>query len=201
MLATAWFYHTSREFFLPILSIDLVSEYILLSYFFSLLIRSEIVRKILVFSNIPFLTYWLFVFINTDKSAYNNGPQLVELLFFIVVIIYYFFERMRYTVAVPLYQTLSFWISVGLFVYFSGVFFYILLVETYFSKSPSADRDRILNELKMISCSVVILKNLILGFAVTVKETGEEAEEYNFNIPLDMDLDSFESFTPKNNLN
>ena len=102
----------------------------------------------------------------------------------------------RFSLTRPLYQTVNFWISVGLFVYFSGSFFYILLVEDFFRKSH-----RILMEFRQISTAIVLLKNLVLSFAVCVKEMPEETGEYEFNIPLDMNLDSFESFTPKNNLN
>lgn len=196
LLFIARYYSPNRETYLLVLRFDLIFEYLILSFFYWHLIRSVVVRRILLLSNIPFVAFCLFIYFQTDNARFHYGPTLIELLVFIIVIIYYFFERMRLSVATPVYQTLNFWISVGLFVYFSGVFFYILLVETYYRKS-----DRILNELKLISCSVVILKNLILGFATTVKEAAEGSEEYEFNIPLDMDLDSFESFTPKNNLN
>jgi hypothetical protein len=197
LLFVARYYSPSRETYLLVLRFDLVFEYLILSFFFWHLIRSVILRRVLLLSNIPFLAYCLYIYSQTDYATFNNGPTLIELLVFLIVIIFYFFERMRLSMAVPLYQTVNFWLSVGFFVYFSGVFFYILLVETYYLRSDA----RILAELKLISCSVVILKNLILSFALSVKEVAEGPEEYNFNIPLDMDLDSFETFTPKNNLN
>jgi glucan phosphoethanolaminetransferase (alkaline phosphatase superfamily) len=133
---------------------------------------------------------------SAERTAFVKDPQLLEYMVFIVIIIFYFFERMRFSLTRPLYQTVNFWISVGLFVYFSGSFFYILLVEDFFRKSH-----RILMEFRQISTAIVLLKNLVLSFAVCVKEMPEETGEYEFNIPLDMNLDSFESFTPKNNLN
>jgi len=103
---------------------------------------------------------------------------------------------MRFSFQIPVYQTINFWVAVGLFVYFSGIFFYILLSESYFSKNI-----RFRDELLLIYTSVTILKNLILAFAVTVKEPKAESEDYEFNIPLEINLDSFESYTPTNNLN
>lgn len=183
----------SRPSFLLIFKFDLISEYLILTYFFWLLIRSRIVRHLLVASTVPFVFYSLWVFSTSPNTTFNNSPTLVELLVFIVVIIYYLFEQMRISFQMPVYQTISFWLSVGLFVYFSGIFFYILLVESYFRQS-----DRIKNELILISSTVLILKNIILALAFTVKESKAEDSNYEFNIPLEINLDSF---TPYNNLN
>jgi len=190
------YFFQSRPVFLLILKFDLISEYIILIYFFWLLIQSKIAKKILVFSIIPFCFFCLLAFQKTGNTTFNSAPTLVELLVFIIVIIYFLFEKMRISYQMPVYQTINFWVAVGLFVYFSGIFFYILLVESYFSQSNS-----IKNELLLISSIVTILKNLILAFAVTVKEPKAELEEYDFNIPLEINLDSFESYTPTNNLN
>jgi len=186
----------SKTLYIIILRFHLMFEYLIVSFFFSLLIRSKVVRYLVLFSSVPFLIYCGLDFYWTDNETFHNTPTLIELLFFIIVIIYFLFEKMRFSFQMPVYQTINFWVAVGLFVYFSGIFFYILLSESYFSQN-----ERVRNELLLIYISVTILKNLILAFAVTVKEPKAESEDYEFNIPLEINLDSFESYTPTNNLN
>ena len=88
----------------------------------------------------------------------------------------------------PIYSTIKFWICVGLFVYFTGNFFYILLVEN--SKNASQE---VKNQLTIIYCVVTITKNLILGLAFLNKdEVGKEGEDGSdfLDFPNDINLDS-----------
>ena len=163
-----------------------------MGYFFSLILRNDLARTLLRISIIPFAVYCLFDLLTNDQAVFRNVPMLIEQIIFMSLIILVFFEKMKLNFQVPIYQTINFWILVGLFVYFSGIFFYILLAENY------RLNERIRMELFMINTFVIVVKNLILGFALTVKEPEETPEEYEFMIPLEIDLDSF---TPSNNLN
>ncbi len=100
---------------------------------------------------------------------------------------------MQHSFEVPIYQTISFWICVGLFVYFTGNFFYILLVEN----SKNAD-EVVKNELKIIYCVVTITKNLILGLAMFNSKVEETPKEKSLEIPTNLNLDSY---TPNIHLN
>ncbi len=73
----------------------------------------------------------------------------------------------------PIYNSIHFWISVGLFMYFTGNFFYILLVEY----STLADAE-VKNQLKVIYSAVTIIKNLLLGLAfLSSEKTDAESDE------------------------
>jgi hypothetical protein len=165
----------------------------MIAYFYWNLLKARILRNLLIISIVPFSALCLFDLIKFGNSQFKHLPTLVEFAFFILVIICYLFERMRYYFHTPIYNTINFWISVGLFIYFSGNFFYVLLAQT--STSQSTD---IKNDLVMISGTVTLLKNFVLGFALTVKEPNESPDEYEFKIPLEINLDSF---TPGNYLN
>jgi hypothetical protein len=91
----------------------------------------------------------------------------------------------------PIYSTIYFWINVGLFVYFTGNFFYILLVEN----SINANNE-VRNQLKIIYSVISILKNIILGFALLQKQT----KDISLNSPFPKDL-NLDIITPNNKLN
>ena len=98
---------------------------------------------------------------------------------------------MRYNVSVPIYQSINFWISVGLFVYFTGNFFFLLFLE-----NPQKLTQEFKAELIIIYSSVTIIKNVINGFAFMASNEIPEKDE--LNIPSEMNLDGFR---PNNNLN
>ncbi len=86
----------------------------------------------------------------------------------------------------PIYNSIHFWISVGLFVYFTGNFFYILLVEYSTLASPEVK-----NQLKVIYSAVTITKNLLLGLAfLSSEKTDQELNENFLNNSKDYDSDS-----------
>ena len=108
-------------------------------------------------------------------------------------IIFFLFEKIQINHEIPIYSLISFWVCVGLFVYFTGNFFYILLVQN----SANADSG-IKNQLKLIYCVITISKNLILSFALIKNEIENTINKYNFQIPKDL---NFDSFSPNNNIN
>ena len=171
-------------FYLFLLRFNIIVEYIILIYFISLIIKESIVKKIVLFSIIPFSIYYIFDFIKS-RGSIPNDPSIVEFLVFIVILIYFFFEKMKISVQFPIYQTIYFWICVGLFLYFTGSFFFLLLISNV-NKS-----DIILTgQMTVIYNIVTIIKNLLLGSALLVKnDPTDDANE--FKIPNEMDLDNF----------
>jgi|JI10StandDraft_1071094.scaffolds.fasta_scaffold57872_2 hypothetical protein len=101
---------------------------------------------------------------------------------------------MQHSFQTPIYETIIFWISVGLFVYASGIFFYILLI----TNSNKADV-HFLSQLKVVYAFVTIIKNIVLSIAL-FKSNKEDnfKDDKTLNLPSELDLDSF---YPNNNLN
>ena len=90
----------------------------------------------------------------------------------------------------PLYQSSSFWICVGFFLYFTGTFFFFLFIKS--STDPEFIR-----QMNFIYGLVTVTKNILLGISMFVKENIEETNEL-LQIPTDLDLDEFSLTTQKN---
>lgn len=161
-----------------------VLEYSLLAYFFSLYIRNKAIKKILLYSPIPFLIFCIYDFINQKVPAIPFVPLSVEHITLLVFIIYYFFEVMQEMVVEPIYQRAIFWISVAFIINFSGNFFLFL-----YSKNDYGDDDVFKRQYTIIYTTVTVLKNLLLCISILIKESGQD------NIsppgPIDIDLDTF----------
>jgi hypothetical protein len=90
----------------------------------------------------------------------------------------------------PLYQSIIFWICVGLFLYFTGSFFFFL-----FSKTRAGQQFTIL--MDSIYGIVVILKNVFLSLSLFASENNEDKETM-LHIPNDLDLDELPQPNSKN---
>lgn len=97
---------------------------------------------------------------------------------------------MNTVVEYPLYQSISFWICVGLFIYFTGNFFFFLFITS------SKDK-QFIEQMKIIYGIVTICKNIVLCIALLSSEKIESQDDI-LHIPNDLDLDSFH---PKTALN
>ena len=160
--------------------------------FFYYLYKNKIAKRILLFSIIPFFILWISSLLRTDKNTFDSFPVITEFLIFIVALIFYFYEKMRIVTIYPLYQSISFWLCVGLFIYFTGNFFYLLFTST--SKDPS-----FIKQMKEVYSIVNIVKDLILGLAWFAYEQKEKIED-ELSLPKDLHLDDDLSFTLPPNL-
>jgi len=87
----------------------------------------------------------------------------------------------------PLYQSISFWLCVGFFIYFTGNFFYLLFLTSTSDK-------KLVTEMKIVYTIVTITKDIILCLAWFAQEHNETKEE-ELRIPEDLHLDEDLSFT------
>lgn len=180
-------YKVSREYFLLNIRVYILTEYALLSLFFFFVFKNRFVKRLLLFSIIPFSVFCILNYMHSEKATFNNKPLLVEFLLFIIIIAYFFFEKMRVVTRTPLYQSITFWLCVGLFIYFTGNFFYLLFL------TDATDKDFI-KQMKIVYTVVTITKDILLAVAWFAQEKIEtEADE--LQIPKDIDLDDDLSFT------
>lgn len=98
---------------------------------------------------------------------------------------------MNTVIEYPVYQSISFWICVGLFIYFTGNFFFFLFITS------SKDK-HFIDQMRLIYGIVTITKNLVICFAFLTNEENEIEQGNELYIPNEIDLDSFK---PNNNLN
>ncbi len=187
--AISLYFLKSKEVYILTVKIYTITEYLLFAKFLSLSYNSKIAKKVILYSLFPFLGYSFFdLFVNTTN--FTSTPLLYEFLSFIIFSIYYFYEKMKTVVLYPLYQSISFWICVGLFLYFTGNFFYLIF------SNYSTDR-AFMEQIRYVYSMVTISKNILLSCAFFANEIPEN--QYNeFQIPNDINLDTF---TPSHNLN
>ncbi|RYY48631.1 MAG: hypothetical protein EOO06_09590 [Chitinophagaceae bacterium] len=169
----------SMSYFL-LLRIFNIVEYTLIALFLRNVYQSTLFRRIVIFTIVPFIIFAVVDYIVTDKSQFNNHSTIVSSLLLILFIIYFFFEKMNTVVIYPLYQSISFWICVGLFLYFSGSFFFFLFIK-------AGEEKEFVILMNSIYAFVVILKNGLLSGALLASENSDSND--SLQIPNDLDLD------------
>ena len=182
----------SKAAYLFIVRLYFAVEYATLVFFFSLLFQNKLVKKIILFSIIPFWVYCIYNFFVSEHDTFNNYPALIEFSVFILVILFYFYEKMKIVSNIPLFQSISFWLCVGLFIYFTGNLFFLLFVTS------TSDKE-LLKQVFLIYTGVTITKNLILAGAWFAKEKLQTDADI-IQIPENMKLDDDFPFTKTSNL-
>jgi hypothetical protein len=98
---------------------------------------------------------------------------------------------MKTVVMYPLYQTISFWICVAFFLYFSGTFFFFLFSQS--SLDPQFKK-----QMKLIYGLVTLSKNIILSLSLFANEQEENNLEDKLNLPNNINLDEISLTNFKN---
>ena len=171
--------------YIGLLRLHLFFEYTLITIFLYFVLKSKNGKIILKFLYPLFFIYNIYDYLKNGNEVFGDIPTVFEFLLFIIFIIVYFFESMQIQSENPIYKSTIFWICVGLFVYFSGNFFYIVLVENSKNETES-----VRNQLKLVYSIVSIIKNLILGFAIFSHSTTENNNNNPNPFPQDIDLDA-----------
>ena len=179
----------SRLIYLNLVRAYTIVEYCLFAWFLFSVYHSALLKKIILYSIFPFCIFCIVDYIY-NSGTFNTTPLLVEFLAFIVFIIYFFYEKMKTVVLYPLYQSIVFWICVGLFIYFTGNFFFLLFINS------STDRSFI-NQMQFIYSLVTITKNILLCVAfLAIERPSEKADEVIF--PSELKLDDYFTTNLKN---
>ncbi|MFZ4770001.1 MAG: hypothetical protein ACOYLO_07445 [Ferruginibacter sp.] len=97
---------------------------------------------------------------------------------------------MKTVVMYPLYQSITFWICVGFFLYFTGTFFFILFIKS----SNDTEFKILMNSIYGI---VTITKNVLLCLSLFANENIEESSD-ELHLPSEIDLDEFSLINLKN---
>jgi hypothetical protein len=98
---------------------------------------------------------------------------------------------MKIVVMYPLYQSISFWICVAFFLYFSGTFFSFLFTQT-------SNDIQLIKNMKLISGLVTLSKNIILSLSLFANEQDGDAIDDKLNLPNNINLDEISLTNFKN---
>ncbi len=167
-----------------------ICEYTLIAYFLYNVFNTPLVKKIVLISIGPFILFASIDYILADKGQFNNHSNIVSSLLLILFIIYFFYEKMNTVVMYPLYQSITFWICVGLFLYFAGSFFFFLFIK-------SAIDNEFIILMNSIYAFVAVTKNILLSLSLLASENPDSKPD-ELSIPNDLDLDELSLTNPKN---
>lgn len=159
-----------------------ICEFALISIFLTRNLQNTLIKRLILLNIILFTCFAIIDYIIKDKTKFNNYPSIISSLLLIIYIVYFFFEKMKIVVMYPLYQTISFWICVAFFLYFSGTFFSFLFTQT-------SNDIQLIKNMKLISGLVTLSKNIILSLSLFANEQDGDALDDKLNIPNNINLD------------
>ena len=165
-------------------------EYFVFSLFLMAMIKNNLVKNIIKYSIPVFIVFASILYFIVSPKIFSTYPSVIEFLLFMIFIIYFFYEKMKTVVMYPLYQSITFWICVAFFIYFTGNFFFFLFLNT--------SKDVVFKtQIQIIYSIVTLAKNIILCLALFANEPVEQNEQ-SLQIPTDINLDDFTLTNPKN---
>lgn len=182
ILSTIAYHLKYNSVYYYILKIYTILEYILLSQYLHYIFEHPRAKRLVLYSTVPFLIFCVVSFF-VDKAIFSNYPSLVEFLALMMFIIYFFYEKMKTVVEYPIYQSITFWICVGLFLYFAGNFFYVLFINS------SKDLNFII-QMKNTYSVVTVCKNILICAAFFATEILDNANDV-LKVPNEIELDDF----------
>jgi hypothetical protein len=177
--------------YLVIVRLYVAIEYAMLVLFFAYIFNSKKFKLFAYLSIVPFWLFSLYNYYESDQKVFSNIPVITLFIILIAIILFYFYTKMKIVSIYPLYKLISFWLCVGLFIYFSGNLFYLLFIMSI--------KDAALNsQMKIVYTVVSITKDLILSFAWLAHER-IETEADIIKIPDGLGLDDDLPFLKQTN--
>lgn len=95
--------------------------------------------------------------------------------------------------ASPIYQSITFWITVGFFLYFSGSFFFLLLLSNI-DKSNM----KLILDTRILYFVVTLLKDIVFALAFLFVDKANDHNTEKLYIPEELHLDSFNPKSTQN---
>lgn len=175
-----------------VLKTFVVLEFIIISIYLFFNYSRPLIKRILSVFIVAFPLFALITYFTLKITEFDTLPSIIEFLILISFLVYFFYEKMQTVVSYPLYQNISFWISVGLFLYFTGNFFFLVFIY-------SSDDNNFILQMKYIYSIVTITKNIILSLALFGHEPNEaENNPDTLELPSNLNLDEFSLTNLKN---
>ncbi len=132
--------------------------------------------------------YCIYDFVIEKGQGFAFFSLIIECLILLIALLFILFEKMKYSVSVPLPQTSFFWISVAFILYFAGNFFLFL-----YSKNSYHD-ETFKAQYTIIYSFVTILKNILLCISILINDLTNSKNNPNLNTHLD----SFKPYSSRN---
>lgn len=148
---------------LVIHSVFTILEFILFSFFINALLKSKLLKNILLVSSIFFLGFAVFeYFINSGNQNFDSLSAAAECIILIVFCILYFYEQINRPELILIYESYSFWAISGIFLYLAGGLFLYIFAENL----PKAEKHSYWNIIHTVN----IVKNIFFSIAFLMKK-------------------------------
>jgi len=141
----------------------LIGEFTLLCFYYYNYLSLRNRKVILIISCVLFTLYSFYDYTTTTNPVdFSYRPLIVECLFFALLIVFFFYEKLKYSIEVPILHTPEFWVSVAFLLYFSGNFFLFLFSTTMLRNTEFR------TQYVIIYGTVTIIKDILLTVAILV---------------------------------
>lgn len=137
-------------------------EYLAFSYFLYLNIREKLFRKLIIFSNLFFITFLLLFYfvLSPPEMKIDSIPIGIETILILVFSFYYLYEQANDTNNLFIYNKYSFWIVLGFIIYLSGSFFIYIFTNQLSYKE--------IHKYWFLTNIFSILKNVFFTIAIII---------------------------------
>lgn len=160
-----------------------ICEFTFIGMFIYHLLKRAFLKKIILYSIPLFILYAVVDYALADTKQFNNHSNIVSAFLLILYLIYYFYDKMKTVLRYPLYESISFWICVGFFINYTGIFFFILFINS------STDKEFVVL-MNSIYGIVTITKNVLLCVALFADERIDQ-EQDELQLPAQIDSNEF----------
>jgi hypothetical protein len=98
-------------------------------WIFHIILKNDLAKKVLHGLAVLFLAVSVFDLTQTKAESFDSLPAVLECLILIAYSILYFYEQLSDTTSLFLYTTSTFWVVVGIILFFSGSFFIFIYAQ------------------------------------------------------------------------
>ncbi|KYP14681.1 MAG: hypothetical protein A1D16_09790 [Flavihumibacter sp. CACIAM 22H1] len=177
-IATILFPNIPNKDFL-LLSTFTIIEYIILASYLYILLKTLILKRLLLVFSLVFLLVAIgniIIGFRSNSLEFDTVPIAVSSIILISGSITYFFESIQNPNITFIYSKSSFWVVVGIMIYFSGTFFLFLQYDNL-SQQERAN-------FWTINLICFVLKNIFFSISFTLKPENQQSlnvDDYYYN--------------------
>ena len=166
--------------------IAIVIEFSLLCYYYKQILINRAVKVIFPIVISLFVVFALYDYYTSVGQVISFMPLVIECLFFILLIIFFFYEKIQFSLTTPIYLSMSFWISTGFIIYFSGTFFLFLYAKAAVKNEVFKIQYNLIYNFFTISKNVLLCIGVMMSRQLTLKN-----EKISLQSDLNKSLDPF----------
>ncbi len=160
-------------------NVTVLIESILLYYFFFIILNGKIIKRIVFLLIIIFVIFWLFFFTTLGVNVYYDYCSNIENVSILILISIYLFQQVVSINTPYIYRDPNFWVISAYFIYFSGIFFMYIYIDTLSLKEAA--------NYYSLEYVFIIVRSLLLSTAMIIKPVKD-----NFNNNFSVRQKNFE---------